>query len=58
MSNKLSNFPNAQLPDVAPGEMALAISEQLELAKWEHIDISQSEQIRDRIEVYFKWCCI
>ena len=54
MSNKLSNFPNAQLPDVAPGEMALAISEQLELAKWEHIDISQSEQIRDRLEMYFK----
>ena len=56
MSNKLSNFPNAQLPDVDPGEMALAISEQLELTKWEHIDITQPEQIRDRIERYFKWC--
>ena len=56
MSNKLSNFPNAQLPDVAPGEMASAISEQLELTKWESIDIMQPEQIRDRIETYFRWC--
>ena len=56
MSNKSSNFPNAQLPDMSPGEMASAISEQLELANWERIDITQSERIGERIEEYFRWC--
>ena len=56
MSNKSSNFPSAQLPDMSPGEMASAISEQLELANWERIDITQSERIGERIEEYFRWC--
>ncbi len=56
MSNKLSNFPNSQIPDVDSGEMALAISEQLELTKWEHIDITRRSKYGIALKRYFNWC--
>ena len=56
MSNRTSNFPNAQPPKVKSGEMAAAIANQLELLSWERIDTSQPEQIQERLMEYFQWC--
>lgn len=56
MSNKVSNFPNAQPVALKKGEMAEAIKDELELATWPKVDTSVPDQIKDRIIKYFEWC--
>lgn len=56
MSNKVSNFPNAQPVALKKGEMALAIKDELELATWPKVDTSVPDQIKGRIIEYLEWC--
>lgn len=54
MSNKRSNFPNAQQPDVQPGEMAAIIERMTELQKLPRV--TEANGVRTRIEYMFQRC--
>lgn len=54
MSNRKSNYPNAQQPDLEPGEMGELISHMEELRGLS--PVRESEDIRERVRWFFQWC--
>lgn len=54
MSNKRSNFPNAQQPDVQPGEMGVMIERMTELQRLPRV--TEANEVRERIEYMFRRC--
>lgn len=56
MSNKVSNFPNAQPPALKKGEMAEAVRTELEIATWDKIDTSNPAEVEMRVKQYLEWC--
>lgn len=54
MSNRKSNYPNAQQVDAAPGEIAAAVEKmaQLRVLSRPHTD----DEIENRVKFFFKWC--
>ena len=53
---RVLNTPVAQQPDMEKGEMSKAISAELELVALPKIDTTDPEQVRERVDQYFKWC--
>lgn len=56
MSNKSSNFPNAQVPNLAPGELSKVLTNLNELQKLPKP--LNDEEFESRIRYYFEWCSI
>lgn len=56
MSNKISNFPNAQPPALKKGEMAEAVRTELEIATWDRIDTSNPAEVERQTRRYLEWC--
>lgn len=54
MSNKRSNYPNAQVPNVEPGETALMVERMEELRGW--TPVRESEEVEQRVKDFFVWC--
>ena len=54
MSNRRSNFPNAQSPIVEPGETALMVERMEELRSW--APVREPEEIEQRVKDFFVWC--
>ena len=54
MSNKRSNYPNNQQPDVEPGEMGELVARMEELRKLP--PVKSDDEIERRIQWYFNWC--
>lgn len=56
MSNKVSNFPNAQSPALKNGEMGEAVRAELEIATWDKIDTSNPAEVERQVKRYMEWC--
>lgn len=54
MSNKRSNFPNAQAVAVEAGETALMVERMEELRSW--TPVREAEQVEQRVREFFEWC--
>lgn len=54
MSNKKSNFPNAQEPNLEPGELTNLLNNFNELQKLEKP--VTDDQVEERLIYYFEWC--
>ena len=51
-----NNFPAAQIPDTDPGDNTKYLSHALTIRNMPPIDISNPEQVRNRISEYFALC--
>lgn len=51
-----NNFPSTQIPDTQPGDNTKYLSLALAVRELPRIDISDPEQVRDRIKEYFTLC--
>ena len=51
-----NNFPNAQIPDTEPGENSRFLRHAMATKNMPPIDISDVNQVRDRLEWYFNHC--
>lgn len=54
MSNKRSNFPNAQQPDMEPGEMSELIIHMEQLRALPAV--READEVRERVKWFFQWC--
>ena len=54
MSNRKSNYPNAQQPDMEPGEMSALITHMEELRSLPAV--REPGEVRDRVKWFFQWC--
>jgi len=51
-----NNFPNAQLPDVEPGDNTKFLSHAMQIMNLPPIDRRDPEQVRARLHLYFELC--
>lgn len=54
MSNRKSNYPNAQQPDLEPGEMGELITHMEELRALPAV--REPDEVRARVKWFFQWC--
>lgn len=54
MSNRRSNYPNAQQPDLKPGEMSALIAHMEELRSLPAV--REPGEVRARVKWFFQWC--
>ena len=49
-------YPTVEIAEMEPGEMALQIRQNMELRNLPPIDITDPEQVRQRVDDYFNFC--
>lgn len=54
MSNRRSNYPNAQQPDLKPGEMGALINNMEQLRALPVV--REPNEVKKRVEWFFQWC--
>ena len=54
MSNRRSNYPNAQQPDLKPGEMAALITNMEQLRALPVV--REPNEVKERVRWFFQWC--
>ena len=56
MSNKNSNWPNAAQPDATPAEIGELVQTLDELRKLPPVSKNSPEQVKERLDYYFRYC--
>lgn len=54
MSNRTSNYPNAQQPDLKPGEMGELIAHMEQLRSLPAV--REPDEVKERVKWFFQWC--